>query len=222
MAHASVASLTRIIESLLTSNSPIESLICDHRDEFCALHEQVSSLEVFLKNFEKNNVSGEMTDLEVKVNEVASATEHTIQLRVTEVVLANDEKTHERLSDTLQLVAEDMDLMWKESTKIQDKGKQVSDGSLVQDFSSSTNNILNVNNNMVGRDDQKECLLEYLTGSYSGEPKVIPIVGMGGIGKTTLAKEVYNNESVPRRFDVRAWATVSQQPNIKEVLLSLL
>ncbi|PHT52377.1 hypothetical protein CQW23_06839 [Capsicum baccatum] len=154
MAHASVASLMRTIESLLTINSPMRSLSCDHREELCALREKVSSLEVFVKNFEKNNVSGEMTDFE----------------------------THERLSDTLQLVAEDIDCIWKVSTKIQDKGKQVSEGSLVQDISSSTNNILKVNNNMVGRDDQKERLLEDLTGSYSGEPKVIPIVGMGGIG----------------------------------------
>ncbi|KAM3321297.1 hypothetical protein P3S67_008499 [Capsicum chacoense] len=210
MAHASVASLTRTIESLLTSNSPMQSLTCDHREEINDLHDKTSTLEVVVKNFEKTDVCGEMTDFEVEVKEVASAAEHTIQLRVTEVVLANDEKTHEGLSDTLQLVAEDIDCIWKVSTKIQDKGKQVSEGSLVQDFSSSTNNILNVNNNMVGRDDQKECLLENLTGNYSGEPKVIPIVGMGGIGKTTLAKEVYNHESILRRFDVRAWATVSQ------------
>ncbi|PHT52012.1 hypothetical protein CQW23_06474 [Capsicum baccatum] len=163
-----------------------------------------------------------MTDLEVEIKEVANIVEQTIQLRVTEVVLANDEKTNERLSDTLQLVAGDMDRIWKESTKIQDKGEQVSEGSLVQGFSNSTNNILNAKNNMAGRDDQKEHLLEDLTTSYSSEPKVIPIVGMGGIGKTTLAKEVYNHESILRRFDVRAWATVSQHHNKKEILLSLL
>ncbi|KAM3220606.1 hypothetical protein P3L10_019874 [Capsicum annuum] len=120
MAHASVASLTRTIESLLTSNSPMRSLSCDHSEEFCTLHEKVSSLEVFVKNFEKNNVSGEMTDLEVEVKEVANIAEHTIQLRVTEV-LENDEnlreKAQERLSDSLQQVAEDIDCIWKEVSK---------------------------------------------------------------------------------------------------------
>ncbi|PHU08070.1 hypothetical protein BC332_24559 [Capsicum chinense] len=190
MAHASVASLMRTIESLLTSNSPMRSRTCDHREEICDLHEKISSMEVFVKNFEKNYVSREMKDFEVEVKEVASAAEHIIQLRLTEVVLANDEKAQERLYDSLQLAAEDIDPIWKD--------------------------------NMVGRDDQQECLLEDLTGSYSGEPEVIPIVGMGGIGKTTLAKEVYYHESILRRFDVCAWATVSQQHNIKEILLSLL
>ncbi|PHT52281.1 hypothetical protein CQW23_06743 [Capsicum baccatum] len=36
---------------------------------------------------------------------------------------------------------------------------------------------------MVGRDDQKERLLEYLTITYPDEHKVIPIVGMGGIAQ---------------------------------------
>ncbi|KAF3627372.1 putative polygalacturonase QRT2-like [Capsicum annuum] len=239
MAHASVASLSKTIESLLTSNSPMQSITCDHSEDFSALHEKVSSLEVFLKNFEKNNVSGEMTDFEVEVKEVASAVEYTIQLRLTETITEKNKSiigitgskffkgisniwTRRKFRKSLQQLAKDIDCVWKESTKIQDKGKQVSEGSLVQDFSSSTNDILNVNNDMVGRDDQKEHLLEDLTGSYSGEPKVIPIVGMGGIGKTTLAKEVYNHGSMLRRFDVRAWATVSQQHNIKEILLSLL
>ncbi|PHT27731.1 hypothetical protein CQW23_32669 [Capsicum baccatum] len=226
MAHASVASLMRTIESLLTSNSPMQTLICDHRDEICALHEKISSLEVFLKNFEKNNVSGELTDLEVQIKEVANIVEQTIQLRVTEVLLANDEnlreKAHERLSDSLQQVAEDIDRIWKESTNIQDKGKHASKESTVQEFLSTSRNILNVENSMVGRDDQRKRLVEDLTRSYSGEPKVIAFVGMGGIGKTTLANEVYNDACIRSHFDVCAWASISQQHNVKEILLSLL
>ncbi|KAM3383156.1 hypothetical protein P3S68_008731 [Capsicum galapagoense] len=163
-----------------------------------------------------------MTDLEVEIKEVANIVEQTIQLQVSEVILANDEKAQERLYDSLQQVAEDIDRIWKESAKIQDKGKQVSKESTVQEFPSSSKDILTVENNMVGRDDQRKRLLEDLTRSYSNEPKVIPIVEMGGIGKTTLANEVYNHESILCHFDVHARATVSQQHNMKEILLSLL
>ncbi|XP_047261241.1 putative late blight resistance protein homolog R1B-17, partial [Capsicum annuum] len=178
----------------------------------------------FLKNFEKNNVSGELTDLEVEIKEVANIVEQTIQLRVTEVVLKRHMrvKAHDRLSDSLQQVAEDIDRIWKESTNIQDKGKHASKESTVQEFPSSSRNILNVENSMVGRDDQRKRLVEDLTRSYSGEPKVIAIVGMGGIGKTTLANEVYNDACIRSHFDVCAWATISQQHNVKEILLSLL
>ncbi|PHT52565.1 hypothetical protein CQW23_07027 [Capsicum baccatum] len=237
MAHASVASLIRTIESLLISNSPMQSLI--PKQELCALREKVSSLELFVKNFEKNNVSGEMTDFEVEVKEVASAVEYTIQLRLTETVVGENKSiigiigsiffkglsniwTRRKFRKSLQQLAKDIDHVWKETTKIQDKDKQVSKESLVHDFASSTNDILNVNNNMVGRDDLKERLLEDLTITYPDEHKVIPIVRMGGIGKTTLAKEVYNHGLVLCHFDVRAWATVSQQPKIKEIFLSLL
>ncbi|PHT73690.1 hypothetical protein T459_24475 [Capsicum annuum] len=222
MAHASVASIMRTIESLLTSNSPMQSLICDHSEDFSAFHGKISFLEVVVKKFEKINVSGELTNFELQIKEVSNVVEHTIQLRVTEVVLADDEnlreKAQERLSDSLQQAAKDIDRIWKDSTMIQDKGNvmnfqwfmifqcfnifqwfnKTSKVSTVQEFPSSSRNILNVEKSMIGRDDQRKRLVEDLTRSYSGETKVIPIVGMGGID------------------------TVSQQQNVKEILLSLL
>ncbi|KAM3383321.1 hypothetical protein P3S68_008896 [Capsicum galapagoense] len=171
MAHASVASLMRTIESLLTSNSPMRSLICDHREELCALREKVK-----------------MTDFKLEVKEIARAAEYTIQLRLTVTVL-NENKciiriigsiffkgisniwTRRKFRKSLQQLEKDIDHVWKESTKIQDKGKQVSEESLVHDFSSSTNDILNVKSNMVGRvlglsynhltSDLKACLLHF-------------------------------------------------------------
>lgn len=51
---------------------------------------------------------------------------------------------------------------------------------------------------------------------------VVSIVGMPGLGKTTLAKKVYNNNRITKHFDVQAWCCISQQYDKGEVLLELL
>ncbi|XP_030441291.2 disease resistance protein RPM1-like [Syzygium oleosum] len=48
--------------------------------------------------------------------------------------------------------------------------------------------------------------------------QVIAVVGMGGLGKTTLVKQVYEDTEVKKHFMVRAWITLSQSPNIEEIL----
>ncbi|KAM1027582.1 hypothetical protein ACFX2G_041212 [Malus domestica] len=53
-------------------------------------------------------------------------------------------------------------------------------------------------------------------------PQVVSIWGMGGSGKTTLAKQVFNGNEVKRHFDCFAWVCVSQQCQGKEVLEDIL
>lgn len=51
---------------------------------------------------------------------------------------------------------------------------------------------------------------------------VVSIVGMGGLGKTTLAKKVYNDVDVKKLFDSQAWVFISQQYALREVLCEIL
>ncbi|KAK2994947.1 hypothetical protein RJ640_019336 [Escallonia rubra] len=52
--------------------------------------------------------------------------------------------------------------------------------------------------------------------------RVVSIVGMGGSGKTTLAKQVYNRAAVKRHFDCCAWAFVSQEISTWDILFGIL
>ncbi|CAN6566971.1 unnamed protein product [Malus baccata var. baccata] len=64
-----------------------------------------------------------------------------------------------------------------------------------------------------GRDGDKEKLTRLLLSddtSSSNNVSVLPIVGMGGVGKTTLAQLLYNDEEIKKHFDVTAWACVSE------------
>ncbi|CAK9140271.1 unnamed protein product, partial [Ilex paraguariensis] len=64
-----------------------------------------------------------------------------------------------------------------------------------------------------GREKAKQEILELLLKDEASndEACVIPIGGMGGVGKTTLAQLVYNDEKVKDFFDTKAWVCVSEE-----------
>ncbi|KAM7486712.1 hypothetical protein LguiA_002721 [Lonicera macranthoides] len=65
---------------------------------------------------------------------------------------------------------------------------------------------------VVGRNEEEETIVNWLLlNSYREEFSVVEIVGMGGIGKTTLAQLVYNNDAVRKSFDFMAWVWVSEE-----------
>ncbi|XP_057756610.1 disease resistance protein RPP13-like [Arachis stenosperma] len=51
---------------------------------------------------------------------------------------------------------------------------------------------------------------------------VISLIGMGGLGKTTLIKKIYNNNEVKKLFSYSVWITVSKDYKATELLQILL
>ncbi|XP_062000889.1 disease resistance protein RGA2-like isoform X2 [Rosa rugosa] len=82
-----------------------------------------------------------------------------------------------------------------------------------------------VESEIYGRADDKEELVKLLLSSechQDGHAMCIPIIGIGGIGKTTLAQLAYNDERVIQHFDVRLWTFVSDDFNIKKIMKSII
>lgn len=76
---------------------------------------------------------------------------------------------------------------------------------------------------LVGVEDTRDELMKILTdvdGVSKQKGKIVSIVGFGGLGKTTLAKIVY--EKLRERFDCWAFVSVSQTPDMKKLFKGMI
>ncbi|XP_010645585.1 putative disease resistance RPP13-like protein 1 [Vitis vinifera] len=66
---------------------------------------------------------------------------------------------------------------------------------------------------VVGRDEIQKEMVKWLLSDNTtgGKMGVMSIVGMGGSGKTTLDRHLYNDEEVKKHFDLQVWVCVSTE-----------
>ncbi|XP_062016835.1 putative disease resistance RPP13-like protein 1 isoform X2 [Rosa rugosa] len=109
--------------------------------------------------------------------------------------------------DRLELIANEKDVLdLKEGVKDRPQGR-LPTTSLVEECS------------VYGRDEEKEAIIKLLLadGMTGNKIDVLPIVGMGGLGKTTLAQLVYNNDRVEQHFDHQSWSCVSEEFDVIKI-----
>ncbi|XP_039143011.1 putative disease resistance RPP13-like protein 1 [Dioscorea cayenensis subsp. rotundata] len=61
-----------------------------------------------------------------------------------------------------------------------------------------------------GRDEEIKHVIKLLLCNDDQSYQILPIIGVGGVGKTVLAKSVYNHPEIERHFDQRIWVYVPE------------
>jgi len=74
---------------------------------------------------------------------------------------------------------------------------------------------------VVGLEDDTKKIKDWLYNADVGILK-IGIVGMGGLGKTTIAQMVFNDREIEDRFERRMWISVSQSFDEEQIMRSML
>ncbi|KAM3345155.1 putative late blight resistance protein R1A-3 [Capsicum galapagoense] len=194
--------LLRNLNDLLNSNAYSVALI---KEEIGRVKEDLECIRSFFGKVEQEL----NRDLWARVLDVAYEAEHAINS-----ILARDYG----LLHLIFLLPDTVEKIKRVKKEVQEKiSKKTSviftncPNKPVENKSSIAGKII------VGFEEETEWIIRKLTRGPT-EIDVVSIVGMPGIGKTTLAYRVYNDKSVVGHFDVRAWCTVDQERNEKKLL----
>ncbi|KAL7099407.1 hypothetical protein ACP275_09G082800 [Erythranthe tilingii] len=221
-AYSALLSQRHIIEQIQLHPCPP---ICLDQNQVESLTHNLHFFQDFLEGyFCGGSISSkEAADvLESRIADAAHAAEDIIETRIVDQIHGEKMSSHELYYQELEKVIQDMGLIKKELMENKEKNIGIIEDHLHINSSTlggSSSSPSKRRDAVVGLDDLLNQVMDKLTGEPSNR-RIIPIVGMGGIGKTTLARNAY--VKFMKHFDIRAWVTISQNYNVREILIEIL
>ncbi|KAL6871020.1 hypothetical protein ACP4OV_014868 [Aristida adscensionis] len=75
---------------------------------------------------------------------------------------------------------------------------------------------------VLGRDKEKHKIISKLIETYDQQRvKIVSVIGLGGCGKTTLAKLVFNDDNIQKHFKIKLWVHVSREFDVAKLVEKL-
>nr|XP_023908313.1 putative late blight resistance protein homolog R1B-16 [Quercus suber] len=221
MADSVVSLLLETLNQLIDQDA---DLLLEVEDELRSFHAELGLASGFIRNSVGQGNAGEVEVMAKRISEVANRVEDDIDklaVRIAKQRMRGEFRKciygfdpRNKLRDVSKII--------NSSTK---EVKQIYSerGSSAQ---ASSNSFLTIDRKIEEVDlpcfpEKMEILLKQLLNEEQGR-EVISIVGDAGIGKTFLAKKIYNDISVQAQFKYRAWVHVSRYRKAGELLLGIL
>ncbi|XP_011072173.1 putative late blight resistance protein homolog R1A-10 [Sesamum indicum] len=221
-AYAALLSLTHVLDNVQHPTRRHRLLVDINRIQI--LQEKVNFLRDFLEVHSQGK-SQQVEDLARQIVVVADEAEDIIDSHVVDQLRdGSRDQSHATITTSsfcqdIDKVIEKIDLIKKDLMIVKEEWGDVQEQKPVA--SASVRSSSSGKNTMVGFDEHLLRIIDELTRDESNL-QILPIVGMGGIGKTTLARNAFDHPYVVNRFDICIWFTISQVYNVREILLHYL
>ncbi|CAA3032172.1 disease resistance RGA3 [Olea europaea subsp. europaea] len=237
------ATVQATVEKLLASATSELSLLWNFKKDLRKLGRSLKMMDLVLQDAEKREVTDEAVKLWLKnLRDVTYDADHVL-----------DEINYENMRHMVEIQRQNkirgclnnfsftppLAFRWRMARRIKDINddlKMIADEANTYGFQKVENYALTVprvretdsitvDSNVVGRQDDEAGILKLIINTDDLVISVLPIVGMGGLGKTTLARSVFNHQHTESHFAIRIWVCVSENFDVmtlfKRILESL-
>nr|XP_027100451.1 putative late blight resistance protein homolog R1A-4 [Coffea arabica] len=199
-----------LVDLLMQLKTKADSVL-SVKHEFHVVHEEIKFLRSFLTEHQ------DLKSIAVHIIQVTLEAEYLIDLFVVEDCL----RWYHQL--WLSDLVEDLKLIKLQARETCNNahGINIHNVPTSSMMVSSPAKIPKIDEVVIDLADEKKLVIDRLI-SGSGKLDVVAVVGMAGLGKTTLVRRVYNDPLVTYHFHIQAWCCVSQAYQKRELLLQIL